>query len=622
MRTIRIVEFSSWKEILSHKEAHFPAIWFFLGTDYRSLKELQAGIGTRMQEVEFGGNYHETVNRFRQKYVDYIGSLNAAEKYSLEQYSGFREKSPFISNIFQTACYIQLAQKILNGHRGCPAFIICQEKTLVHDLFQTLKNAGMTGVQLSVSGPAISFREKVYYYARGSIHITYTGLIIFARMLLTPQSAKVTRAQLQHRIGKNKVILIHTWMSRNSSVDGYYHEGFFGDLQKKLQQLEYDAILVPHIPYDLPFKTGVTALEHSGTRFLTEEQFLSPYSLLCIIGSCFLHLPHLKEYSIEGIVITNTVQFQQYRDWESLQLLMPLFWEAITQKFSSDSIRIRSFILLHENYSFEKAIIEGFRSVDDRITMIGYQHSTVTSNHISYCISQINADKTFLPDLIITNGTFPREVLIRNNYPSDIVVVGGALRYIGKSGTQQSSRHVPAGKDGKYIILTLPGVLDESVEIIEKVYEALHSDSRRVIVKIHPFIPEDRLAQSVKRTILNRFEFTGEPLERILPDAALLIYSTSSTCVDALSCGIPVLRVLSDRRLDIDPLLDFRTRTPYIGVATHPHEIDKMMEKLTAREFSLLEQKELAEIVRSIFGPVTSETYTLFTFLKKYGDQQ
>ena len=144
----------------------------------------------------------------------------------------------------------------------------------------------------------------------------------------------------------------------------------------------------------------------------------------------------------------------------------------------------------------------------------------------------------------------------------------------------------------RYTILTLPGVLDESVELLEKVCAALGTGNRRVIAKVHPFIPVRRLERSVKTNVLERFEFTSKPLDEILPGADLLIYSTSSTCIDALSYGIPVLRVLSDRRLDIDPLLDFRGRTPYIGVATHPGEIAAMIHDLTLREFSDRENDE------------------------------
>ena len=390
MREIHIVEFRNWKQILSHRDGDTPAIWFFLGTDYRSLNELKTGIGTRFREIEFDQEYHETVNEFRQVYVDYIASLYASDRSSPARYSGFLEKSPFISNIFQNACFIRLAQKILRCNPDCTAFIICQEKVLACDLYLTLRNTGDSRVQTDVSGDAVSLLEKVSFYVKGCSRIAYTGLLLLFRMMAGHPSAGQAKERMRQG---SKNILIHTWVSRNSSADGMYSEGFYADLQEKLTGLGYTPVLIPHIPYDLSFKQSLSALDRSGKRYVPEEQFLSFGALLSLIGSCLIHIPHRNNCVVDGIVITNNVCYQEYRDWQNIQLLMPLQWEAIIRNFSENEFRIRSFILLHENYSYEKAIIEQFRRCCNDTTVIGYQHSTVTSNHISYCLSGDGRDR-------------------------------------------------------------------------------------------------------------------------------------------------------------------------------------------------------------------------------------
>jgi hypothetical protein len=597
-----------------------PVIWFFLGTDYCSHKELQAGIGSCMQEVEFGGTFHETVNEFRQEYVDYIAALQEAEKDPLEKYSGFREKSPFISGIFEAACFIRLAKKILTDYPNYDVIIICQEKELACDLFLTLQRYGEPDVQLLVRCPVTSIQERFISFLWGAARIGNTARIIFFRKIRKPHTATVTSQRLKLVGSGQKTILIHTWMSKNSFSSGHYSESFYGDLQERLTNLGFDALLIPHIPYDIPFSPAVAALEKSGVPFVSEEDFLTIRSLIRIIGSCFLHLPRRREYCVGDVVITNTVYSQECRDWQNLQLLLPLQWEAIVKKFLSSNLHVRSLIILHENYSFEKAIIENFGRVDEGTTVIGYQHSSVASNNFSYCLSTSESDQVFLPDIVITNGTYPRELLIQNHYPADRVVVGGALRYVGTADLSPPCPNKGRTQKEGYIILTLPCMLDESIEILEKVYASLGDRPHKIIIKVHPFIPEDWLTRAVKKPVMDRFVFTREPLNQILPEAALLIYSNSSTCIDALLQGVPVLRILSDRRLDIDPLLDFRTRTPFIRVADHPDEIAHQIDELIIQEFSLQERDELARIVESIVAPVSQMTYTLFTFSKKYGD--
>ena len=617
MRDVYIIEFRKWRDILVHQAARAPSCWFYLGTDYRSHTQLKTGLGTGLREIEFGQEYHETVTSFRQTYVDYIATLYAASSSTGTRYSGFLEKSPFISCIFQNACFIRLALRLLKRDTDDAVFIVCQENVLAHDLFLTLQHDGNFRVQMEVSGSALPVPERISLYAKGCIRLAFTGLGMLFRKIMRHPSAKKAKMRMHHG---SDIILIHTWLSRNSSANGEYREGFFGDLQEKLAGLGYTPVLIPHIPYDLSFRQGISALARSGKLFVPEEYFLSFRALSGIFRSCVCRIPRWNDYIVDGIVISNNVYYQEYRDFEHLQMLMPLLWEAIIRNFSETGIRIRSFILLHENYSFEKAIIRQLRICCGDCTTIGYQHSTVTSNHISYCLSRDGSDRDTLPDRVIANGTFPRSILIRNNYPEDLVVAGGALRYAGDAGLPPCMTSLVPNEE-KYTLLTLPGVMDESVELLEKVYEALGTGRERVMVKVHPFIPVAGLKGSVKKDILQRFEFTSEPLEKVLPGARLLIYSTSSTCIEALSFGIPVLRVLSDRRLDIDPLQDFRQKTPYIGVATHPHEIAALLGELSRREFSESEKKERAEIVRSIFGEIDATTYALFTYSKKYGYQ-
>lgn len=605
MRNIQIYGPQTWKKILSHPDATPDAIWFYLGPDYRFQRELSAKLGGRIREIPFGDDYHATVDAFRQDYVDHIAALYAAQRNSLDRFSGFLEKSPFISNVFQNACFIRLAVSILEHHPDSPAFIVCDDGIIARDLFLTLTNSGKNIVDATSLPPELSIGKKVAGTLTGLGRIALTGLGVLFRT----RSGKRSSAHIRERLRtSSKIVLIHTWISRNTPVSGTYREEFFADLQEQLARRGYEPVLVPHIPYDLPFGKCLAALDQSGMPYVMEEHLMSFSSVIRIFCLCLGRRPYKGTCIIDGTVLSASVRNQGFRDWQGLQLLMPLAWEEIICTLSREQCRIRTFILQHENYSFEKAMIEGFRHDLPATTTTGYQHSTVTSNHISYCLARDRSDVSFLPDLIVTNGTYPRDLLIRNNYPSERLVVGGALRYAPHTGSPAAS-----SEGEKFLLLTLPGVLDESVEMLEKVCAATGIGDIKVVVKAHPFVSLDRLRRSVQPEVLRRFEFSSKPVPALLPDASLLIYSASSTCIEALAFQVPVLRILSDRRLDIDPLREVRGRTPFIGVATHPDGIGTHARQLTGRVFSEEERAECTRIVHSLLGVVSGETYDAFT---------
>ena len=80
--------------------------------------------------------------------------------------------------------------------------------------------------------------------------------------------------------------------------------------------------------------------------------------------------------------------------------------------------------------------------------------------------------------------------------------------------------------------------------------------------------------------------------------------------------GIPVLKIKSEHRLDLDPLGDFQGSTPFIAVATQPEEIKDTILKMKELHLTESDKIVIQRIVKSIFGPANDETYHKFTLLK------
>jgi surface carbohydrate biosynthesis protein (TIGR04326 family) len=276
---------------------------------------------------------------------------------------------------------------------------------------------------------------------------------------------------------------------------------------------------------------------------------------------------------------------------------------------------VRSLVFTYENNAWEKAFIGKLRKLFPQATCIGYQHSTTTPNFLYYYLSGSRIDRDYVPDFVITNGDYPTAFLKRNNYPPDRVVTGGALRY--RSGKPAGA--IPSGSPthNNRILITPPGIIDEAAELLEKVYEALGPvPGLDLQVKIHPFLPRARLEERLPAGLAGRIRYTDRPVHELLPEANLLVYSTTSTCIEALSCGVPVLKIRSEHRLDLDPLGDFQGSTPFISVATQPDDIRDAVLRMKELEPGEGDRETIRKIVLSIFGPVDEETYRKFTLQK------
>ncbi|HXW98848.1 MAG TPA: hypothetical protein VEI51_03910, partial [Methanomicrobiales archaeon] len=226
-------------------------------------------------------------------------------------------------------------------------------------------------------------------------------------------------------------------------------------------------------------------------------------------------------------------------------------------------------------------------------------------------------DFAYLPDIINTNGPVASELLAGWNYPKGRVVTAGALRYasLAKLGMGAARGNGEARRTG---LVALPIDPDEAAELLEMVHEALAGDpSIPLACKPHPFLSPEQLGRLVRPEVFARIRVTTDPLDTLLPSTAVLVYSTSSSCMDALAVGVPVLKVVSGRRLDIDPVAAYRGRTPYIRAARTPEEIASEVRDLAVRRFSAEERDRLRGIVRGFFAPVTDATYDAFTVRKE-----
>ena len=92
----------------------------------------------------------------------------------------------------------------------------------------------------------------------------------------------------------------------------------------------------------------------------------------------------------------------------------------------------------------------------------------------------------------------------------------------------------------------------------------------------------------------------------------MLIYTASTTSFEALSRGIPVLRIESDFKIDWDVLADLPTAVRQS--ARSKDDILSMTENILKTEEKELSQQRAiwANIVNEMLGPVDEGVYDLF----------
>lgn len=171
----------------------------------------------------------------------------------------------------------------------------------------------------------------------------------------------------------------------------------------------------------------------------------------------------------------------------------------------------------------------------------------------------------------------------------------------------------PVKKDiSNPVILVTPSIeKNETIELVWKVKKAFKQITQYTIVlKFHPDCPYRLIAKDTG-SLPEHFVISEKPTSELLPEANVLLYTSSATSIEALALGVPILHVKSDFTIDRDNLTDFPDVCESVS---SPEDIAKATAKLLKMDEKDLSRKRQlgAEVVAEMFGPVDENTFDLF----------
>ena len=164
------------------------------------------------------------------------------------------------------------------------------------------------------------------------------------------------------------------------------------------------------------------------------------------------------------------------------------------------------------------------------------------------------------------------------------------------------------------VLVTLPISLDVSTAIVSLIIDVCNNKnyiekSNNFIVKPHPTRTKVEILQNFSASLPDNFIFTDEKsFYKLLANTNLLITEASSTCLEAIACGVPVVVIKRKHGLYDNPLPNDINKCLFKECSTTPELIDALnyYNQLNEKQFQELQLQ--GRIVRkNYFEPVTKE---------------
>jgi glycosyltransferase involved in cell wall biosynthesis len=595
---------STLKNISSVFRQTPSARWLYCGKDVPFSLELDAALGESTR-INIGRTLQDTAREFRQEYIDFVGQISDsnANNPSIDRWwlSSLSEKNPFISNVFLYFCYVKICQRLLEMVSE-NIIIICESHELSQSLFTNLQSSKKYRVSLPYADPN-NLPEKVKLKLRPALKKAWFFGAFSFRIVIS-RVFRLLTGIWNGRPSEPSEICIHAFTDARSLVSpDHYQHIYFRDLGP--------------------------GLEGSGTPYFYLIDALPTISYISIVNRLF-HYPEkcylLEEYVIFSDLIRAYYFVRESGTWWStgstlgdIQMDQILEGESnrdrintrreeaylrycAVKRFSSQS-KIKTFTYTFENHIWEKMFCRAFRNFSPGTILVGYAHSIVNFMYTCYTASGYEQNLLPLPDVIAVNGIRGKNVLEQSGFMGKKIVVVGALRYQHLKKIKFSEKR----HEEKTVLVALSAGIDDSLELTYNILCALGNREGIIIdIKCHPILPFKIISPYI-RSLPENVRIREEPIENLLTNSDVLLYSESTVCLEALAMGVPIVNIRSNHRINVN-ILEGIEVVPSVSA---PEEIQEAIKFVTSGE-ALEQFDNLQVIVDEFFAPLTKDYLEVF----------
>jgi surface carbohydrate biosynthesis protein (TIGR04326 family) len=562
--------------------------WLYLGKNILLRASISKILGDRWNRIPLGTDLQRTAIALRQDYIDYIGILGSKNSGLNWWLTSVSEKSPFISDVFLQFCYSQICVGYAKS-RPEVLLVICESPALLDSLAINLQGIRPLDLRDGTSEFVATSVAKIRnsfetFFQLGWFAIRYCARIIVSRLFAR------MRLDLRIQIQDRQIVVIHSWTDKRSfNNPSAYENVYFGKLADRIEERGIPAVHLVNVLPTMHYLAGLRELLKRSGKVVLIEEFMRISDILKALQ--FVKTPSIPREEIPvflGLDVREIVIAELTKDRLDSRAQQSALYYCAMQRMGK-AWNILTFTYAFENQILEKMFCMGLRRSNPKIKIIAYTSTFAIPMYTFYAVSKHEMGIIPLPDRVVVNSSRSREVLKKSGFDQTDIVIAGDIRYNTSSSEKSDSIRPPHGSKPVIFVPLSASVLD-SLELIDKVGKAFGRDcGLQVIFKSHPVLPFTSLKEHLP-TLPDHITFVDKSVGELLAMADLVIYTETTVSIEALARGIPVLHIMSDQRIDMNPLEGYSC----IPSVTDPEEL-----RTTA--YGLLEQaSKFREIYKEI----------------------
>lgn len=546
--------------------------------------------------------FRERSGAFWRKYIEFFGSLNVQNHTADWSAMTFTGKSPLASDLGLHIFQFLLIVELINRESE-PLVIISDSPELIAQAKAWAISSGVAA--LILSKPAGGIRRFIKNNTPAGILKASARTFIFWLLTLRLRSKK--------NADKGHLVIATQSHPQSFNESEPYRDSYFGPLVNHLIAGHQKAMIL-NLMVDQPFEQlRIIKSRQFGIPIRPVESWVTFKDIVACgfraIRSSMSRFRPVAPVEFDGtdveILVGSAVKEARRSGDYFLNLLMYYCGRSMGQ-----SLNVEKCLYPFENRSWEKSLVRGLRESSGRSTIVGYQHASVSPIHANFFLGESEASATPLPDQILTTGKVVQEWLEKEgNYPQGLFKTACALRQNNLGINPAKLRRSEATR----VLVALATSFTEHVNTVLFVERGLgNTNEFELRIRPHPAFSLDQVVASAPMKNRDFFHHSPGSLADDMEWADMVLYATSTVGLEAVSLGIPAVRLDLGEFLDTDPMFGWDEFKWSVRDPSQLIETVRKIGALSEEDYSERQRRGI-EYSLSYLRPVTENDLQVFS---------
>lgn len=529
--------------------------WIYLGKNFIVKKSIANRLGAEFKSINISGFQEEAANDIRRDYVEWTDELNRAHGEKAEWWFGsLASRDIYKSNLFQYACYLSVIEKMFRKDKGSPGLIILESSGLAKTIINWANNKGIKVTVIS------SWRQVFKNYILHLIPYLQSARFLLIATLRA-SAAKVSILKYgQKNIIIDDAVVIDTFIHDSSlSSEGVFCDRYYPYLHEYLRD-KSKPVLVHPVLYGFGFSyfSIYPRMRKSQVNFIIQEDFLKLNDYLYALSFPFKSVfKTVIPGKLRGFDFVDVVR-EELNTLMSISSLEACLIYRLFLHLARKGFKPRLIIDWYENQPIDKALILAVRQAIPEAKIAGAQLFIHSSNWLNYYPSQSEVEAKVTPHLLIETSRHQCKV-VQTFTKAIPCKQAAALRNDYLFNKQKSNIFFSRRQD---ITVILSANIQEAAELLDTIKESLPGikENIKILIKAHPDYEVETLIRVFGREHWSsQFEIFPGSFFEALSRARFVISANSSSMIEVVAFGIPLIFLGSQMTLNQDMLSDLDT---------------------------------------------------------------